>query len=228
MNPRKFLTSPIVASVAVALAACGGPSQDPVDATGQQPSQPQEQARADAAGDEDALRTPSRPEDETRQPRGLDDAAAASTQADAGDRAAAPGAGFAPGHPVPEQARGLLGEWIVSGHRFGAVAALDETGATGLHGREVSYGESHANSGADSCGAPRYHAERRNVVEALLADYRTTPIALGLDQGTDAEVTVIEVECAPPWVTLGSRVLVLADGVVLAPWDGVFFELQPR
>lgn len=117
---------------------------------------------------------------------------------------------------------------MVTGHRFGAVAAMDDAAAARLHGREVSFGDSHANSGADSCAAPRYRVEQRNVVESLLVDHRTTPAALGLDQATDAQVTVIDVECATPWVTLGSRLLVLPDGLVLAPWDGVFFELQPR
>ena len=228
MNPGTTLKSTLAATLALVLAACGGPSPEPepVPAAEPQPSQPQEQARADAAGDDPALRAPSRPEDGTRPPRGSD----ASPGGDAGGASASPGAaggGFAPGHPVPEEARGLLGEWVVAGHRFGATAALDEPGAARLHGREVSFGDAHANSGADSCGAPRYHVDQRNVVETLL-DYRTSPVALGLDQGAAAQVTVIEVECAPPWSTLGSHVLVLPDGLVLAPWDGVFFELRPR
>lgn len=215
-------------ALVLVLAACGGPAQETLPQAS--PSQPQDAARADSAADQEALRAPSRPEGETRQAREAGDVAPA--PADDGERMGfAPGAaagGFAEGHPVPDEVRPLLGEWVVSGHHVGAVAALDDASALRLHGRELAYGEAHANSGADSCGVPRYSARQRNVVEILLVDYRTSPMALGLDQATDAQVTVIDVECAQPWVTLGSRVLVLPNGVVLAPWDGVFFELQPR
>lgn len=230
MNPRHVFKPFLAATVVLALAACGGPSQEPVAAPEPQPSQPQEQARDDATDGESALRAPSRPEDDARQPRELEGAPAspAGDPEGAGASSTAAGGGFAPGHAVPDQARPVLGEWVVAGHRFGAIAALDDTGAARLHGREVSYGDAHANSGADSCGAPRYHVAQRNVVETLLADYRTSPIALGLDQGAGAQVTVIEVECTPPWVTLGSHLLVMPDGLVLAPWDGVFFELRRR
>lgn len=219
MNPRIFFNPTLASVLLLALAACGGPAQDappPVPA-----SQPQDQAPAEAADGVDGgagaepLRAPSRPTGDARQQRGIDDEQGA-------------GSGFAEGHPVPDEARALMGEWVVAGHRFGAASAMDDAAAMRLHGREVSYGDAHANSGADSCGAPRYAVEQRNVIELLLADYRTSPSALGLDQATDAQVTVIDVECAMPWVTLGSRVLVLPEGPLLAPWDGVFFELRPR
>lgn len=228
MNLHSTLKASAAATVLLALAACGGPSQEPPATP--PPSQPQEQSRADAPVDDDALRAPSRPEADTRQPRDLDAASASTTPEAAGAQTATggAGAGFAEGHPLPDEARPLLGEWIVAGHRFGAVAAMDDAAAMRLHGREVSYGDAHANSGADSCGDPRYRVAQRNVVETLLVEFRTSPAALGLDQATDAQVMVIDVECSQPWVTLGSRVLVLPDGLVLAPWDGVFFELQPR
>lgn len=215
MTRSTRLRPALAPALALALVACGGPDREPVATPA--PSQPQEQARGDAGPDGDALRAPSRPDGETRQQR-----EAPSTPAPD----AAPG--FAEGHPMPDAARRLLGEWTVAGHRFGAVSAMDDAGASRLHGREVSYGDAHASSGADSCVSPRYAAQERNVVESLLIDYRTSPAELGLDQATDAQVTVVDIECASPWATLGSRVLVMPDGLVLAPWDGVFFELRPR
>lgn len=220
MNLQTPLRISLVPALVLALAACGGPAQDPQPAASPDPVE--DPARPDAATGDTALREPADRASDPREPRGGEPARASERPA------AAAGGGFAEGHPVPDAARPLLGEWIVTGHRFGAVAAMDDAAAARLHGREVSFGDSHANSGADSCASPRYSVEQRNVVESLLVDHRTTPAALGLDQATDAQVTVIDVACATPWVTLGSRILVLPDGLVLAPWDGVFFELQPR
>lgn len=205
MSPN-LVRVPALLALTLTLAACGGHDDTPAGPDEPMPEQPAVEAgRADA---DEAVR-PERP----APPPELDAAADP-------DAAAEPA-----GAALPEV---FAGEWVVSGHRFGGVSALDDATAAQLHGRELDFGTESTRSGEDLCPQPQYAASRGNVLEVLLTGYRTNPVELGLEVGTEATVEQLEVSCTGmPWTTLGATLLAV-DGQVLAPWEGVFFELRRR
>lgn len=212
----------LVAAVAGLLTACGpredaltGPQQDPTV----QPSAPQP-APGTGPGEE------SRPVDQRpmRDQRELDETG---SEAEAGvDQAAVGGPAMA--RRVPAAVEPLLGHWTVTGHRLSPGATVNDATARQLYGRTVSFSPERVESGADHCDNPVFEATEGNIVEFLLRDYQTSPVEMQLDIGAEARIGSIEVECiGQPWTTIGSRVLILPDRTVLAPWDGAFFELSP-
>lgn len=118
-----------------------------------------------------------------------------------------------------------LGSWRVRAHRLGAVSALSEAEAERFHRRTLVLAADRAVSGEAQCAAPAYVAEAVTADRAL-ADYRTTAQALGTGAGAEAW-TSVEVRCADEgWTTLGGALLLMDPDRALAPWDGVFFELE--
>lgn len=217
-----FSTAKTLLATALGLAllgGCGGRTDDaPV---GPDEPLPQQAPEGQPAGDtrmrvDEPAATDPRPASVPRESRELDSADAAQTDAAATAPDAATG-----------DAEVVFGNWIVTGHRFGAVSALDDNTAVQLHGRTLSFSADRVESGADVCASPRFQVREAGLLEFLLTEFRSSPVDLGLTVAADSRVTVVDTDCIDqPWTTLGSRVLVLPDGSALAPWDGAFFELS--
>jgi len=128
---------------------------------------------------------------------------------------------------TPAVASEILGEWTIAGHRIPGVSAMNDAQAKALHGQALKYSPETASSGKDVCPHAGYKNRRENATGFLAAGYRTTPQALDLQTG-EGRIEVTEVTCGGvPWPTLGGTLLQTGKRT-LAPWNGVFFELQRR
>lgn len=208
------------------LAGCGGRTDDapvgPDEPLPQQAPEGQPTAPATPTDGADAPPAGMAPEAPPREQRDLGEGGV-EPAAPAPDAAADDGMDTS----TAGDAEVVFGRWTVTGHRFGAVSALDENTAGQLHGRTLSFAADRVESGADECATPRYEVREANVLEFLLSEFRSSPMDLGLQVAADSQVTVVDTDCIDqPWTTLGSRVLLLPDGSALAPWDGAFFELS--
>lgn len=118
-----------------------------------------------------------------------------------------------------------LGTWRVVSHRMGGVSALSDAEAQRFQGRMLVLTADSAVSADERCDAPTYDANAVTADRAL-ADHRTTAQALGVGAGAEAW-TSVAVRCrGAAWTTLGGTLLLTDSDRALAPWDGVFFELE--
>jgi uncharacterized membrane protein len=82
-------------------------------------------------------------------------------------------------------------------------------------------------SGADRCAAPDYEVREVETAGFLASEFHLEPESLGLE--AVAGLQLLEVTCeGTQWPALGGRLLQIAGERGLAPWDGVFFELEKR
>ena len=125
-----------------------------------------------------------------------------------------------PSRPPPV----LLGKWTVVGHLTPGISAMTDTEAIAWHGRALRLTSTEAISGDEHCDEPTYRTltgvDRDNF---LGTEYKlgSLKVLASLDN-----IIVLEVSCAgSSWGALGARLIETEDGA-LAPWDGVFFELE--
>jgi hypothetical protein len=119
----------------------------------------------------------------------------------------------------------LEGVWTVVGHHAPGVAGMSEVDAEDWRGQTVRLTPARAVSGGTRCDAPRYTPRLVPRDSFLAAEYQLPAGALRR-AGLPERVTVLEVSCGgAPWSALGGRLIGIGTDRVLAPWDGVFFEL---
>ena len=122
---------------------------------------------------------------------------------------------------VPE----LTGIWTVIGHHIPGVSAMRNAEAMKWRGRTVRLTEKYATSGESHCDAPSYVAHSASRDRFLTAEYHLPPGALGI-LASQEQVSVLDVSCrGTSWNAMGGRLIGVDANRVLAPWDGVFFEL---
>ncbi len=115
-------------------------------------------------------------------------------------------------------------DWVVVAHRIPGVSAMSEADAATWHGRVVRMAPEMAISGTDTCASPVYATVDANADSLLGLEYRVRAADLGLL--TD-RVRVTRVTCGGAlWSAMGAIIVWRGDDRGLAPWDGVFFELQ--
>jgi hypothetical protein len=119
----------------------------------------------------------------------------------------------------------LEGVWTVVGHHTPGVAAMSEVDAEDWRGQTLRLTPSRASTQRAHCHAPRYAPQLVPRDSFLAAAYKLPAGALRR-AGLPERVTVLEVSCGgAPWAALGGRLIGIGADRVLAPWDGVFFEL---
>lgn len=120
----------------------------------------------------------------------------------------------------------LEGTWTVVGHHAPGVGAMTGAEAERRHGGTVRLMSDRAVAAGSQCDAPRY-ATRVVARDSFLAsEFKLGPSALGR-AGLPQDVTVLEVSCGgAPWAAMGGRLLGIGPDRALAPWDGLFFELE--
>ena len=100
-----------------------------------------------------------------------------------------------------------------------------EVDAEDWRGQTVRLTQARAVSGGTRCDAPRY-APRLVPRDSFLAAEYKLPAGALRRAALPERVTVLEVSCGgAPWSALGGRLIGIGTDRVLAPWDGVFFEL---
>lgn len=119
----------------------------------------------------------------------------------------------------------LRGEWRVVGHHSPGISALSDDEAEAWHGARLRIGEGWLAMGEHYCETVS-HVGEVLPVNQILDDYRLA--ADSLAPLTEREqVARHRLDCDDgDWPVLGSQVLRLSDTQALAPWDGVFFELE--
>lgn len=121
---------------------------------------------------------------------------------------------------------GLTGIWTVVAHHTPGVSAMDSAQAAAWHGETVRLMPSKAVAPGVTCNAPVYRNHTVQRDSFLATEYRLAPGSLPRLASVE-HLTVLDVACGGThWVALGG-VLIQIDGRhALAPWDGVFFELE--
>lgn len=115
--------------------------------------------------------------------------------------------------------------WTVTGFHLPGVGTMDSAAAQRWTGRSVRFEDGIAHSHAERCEGARLIRRQADTDSLLATDYRLPPNALPPLSGLDS-IEVIEVSCdGAPWTVLGGRLLVVDSSMVLAPWDGTFFEM---
>ena len=115
---------------------------------------------------------------------------------------------------------GYLGRWQVIGYEMPGFHALSAEEAQALLGTQASFSAVEARFGDRGCRPPAY-VEREVELPDFGSEYRVDPSLLDLSD----PVRVVEVGCAAAWSGAGSVLVLRADGSLLTPWEGVFFEL---
>lgn len=120
----------------------------------------------------------------------------------------------------------LVGVWTVVGHHAPGTAAMTGAEAERWRGRTVRLTPAGAASAGARCDAPGYTARVVARDSFLAADFRLAPSAVGR-AGLPEHVTVLDVSCGGvPWPAMGGRLLGIGPDRALAPWNGLFFELE--
>lgn len=157
----------------------------------------------------------------TRDPEGLRSEAAA--------MAAPPDPVEAP-EPAHVEARELpppVGEWMIVGHRMPGISAMTEAQAAAQYGRILVIEPGRARLDEAQCDPASYDAHEALAARHLAEAYHLTAASLGLDNPADELLGVVEVNCnGQRWGSLGGHLLWVSADRMLAPWDGVFFELR--
>lgn len=123
-------------------------------------------------------------------------------------------------------ASSLAGIWTVVGHHKPGVGALSDGEARARHGESLRLTEHAAVSSGDRCTEPRYSARQVPAASYLAEQFRLAPGSLAPLAGRN-QLRILEVSCGgTAWSALGATLLELDRDRALAPWNGVFFELQ--
>lgn len=132
-------------------------------------------------------------------------------------------AGRIPEVPGPVDLEGL---WTVVGHHAPGTATMTGAEAEWWRGRTVRLTPAGAAAAGERCDAPGYAARVVARDSFLAAEFRLTPPALGR-AGLPDHLTVLDVSCGGvPWPAMGGRLLGIGPDRALAPWNGLFFELE--
>jgi heat shock protein HslJ/uncharacterized membrane protein len=120
----------------------------------------------------------------------------------------------------------LNGIWTIVGYHIPGTAALSAGDAHARVGESLRLTERAAVSSGSACREPRY-ATRQVPAESYLADqFKLAPGSLA-PLAARNQLRIMEVSCGGvPWAALGAMMLQLDRDHALAPWDGVFFELE--
>jgi uncharacterized membrane protein len=120
----------------------------------------------------------------------------------------------------------LTGIWTVVRHRIPGVSAMSDAEASRLHGTTVRLMPTEALSSGQHCTAPEYATRLVTTRPFLAAEYHLPPGALARLDALE-RFQLFEVSCeGTTWAALGGRLLALDSDHVIAPRDGVFFELE--
>jgi heat shock protein HslJ/uncharacterized membrane protein len=119
----------------------------------------------------------------------------------------------------------LSGIWTVVAHHIPGVSAMGDAGARTHYGETVRLTESSAISPGASCREPRYTSNRVSAEQYLASEYRLPRGSLK-PLAAKSQIQLMKVSCGGAlWTALGGLLLEIDADRVLAPWDGVFFEL---
>lgn len=124
------------------------------------------------------------------------------------------------------QTSDLTGIWTVVAHHMPGISAMTDADAAAWHGQTVRLTAAEAMSPGTHCDQPTY-ATRTVARDSLLAGEfhlppgRLTPL-VSLER-----LVLLEVSChGAPWAAMGGQLIHIDADQALAPWDGVFFELE--
>jgi heat shock protein HslJ len=119
----------------------------------------------------------------------------------------------------------LTGIWTVVAHHIPGVSAMGDGEARTHYGETVRLTESSAISPGASCREPRYASNRVSAQQYLASEYKLQPGSLQ-PLAAQGQIQLMKVSCGgAPWNALGATLLGIDKDRVLAPWDGIFFEL---
>jgi heat shock protein HslJ/uncharacterized membrane protein/predicted small lipoprotein YifL len=120
----------------------------------------------------------------------------------------------------------LNGIWTVVGHHAPGVSAESDEKARARNGESIRLTDRVATSSGNSCREPRY-ATRQVSADAWLASSFQLPAGSLPMLAGRSQMRVMEVSCGnADWTALGATLLEVDRDRALAPWDGVFFELE--
>ncbi len=141
--------------------------------------------------------------------------------------APAPTAGPAPTIQIlpASETPALAGIWTVVAHFIPGVSAMSDGEARTHYGETLRLTDRSAISPGASCREPRYASNRVSTEQYLASEYKLPPGSLK-PLATRAQVELMKVSCGgAPWNALGATLIGIDADRVLAPMDGVFFEL---
>ncbi|MGH8249775.1 MAG: META domain-containing protein [Steroidobacteraceae bacterium] len=128
----------------------------------------------------------------------------------------------APASAVPA----LTGIWTVVAHHMPGTSAMSDDEARARYGQTLRLTTSAATSPVGRCGAPSY-ATSRVQGDAWLASEYKLPAGSVEPLAARGQSRLMRVSCGgTPWAAFGGLLLEIDADRVLAPWDGVFFELE--
>jgi heat shock protein HslJ/uncharacterized membrane protein len=117
------------------------------------------------------------------------------------------------------------GIWTVVGHHLPGTSALNDDQARARYGETVRLTANAASSSGQRCEEPRYSIRRVPTSSYLASEYKLPPGSLEA-LAASPQIMLQEVSCGGTlWAALGARLIEIDSDRVLAPWDGVFFEL---
>lgn len=117
------------------------------------------------------------------------------------------------------------GIWTVVGHHIPGISAMSDSEASTWHGRTLRLTATEAVSPGNHCDQPSYTTHSVAKDRFLGSEFNLPPGSLTPVASLE-RITVLEVSCADGrWAAMGGRLIGIDADRVLAPWDGVFFEL---
>ncbi len=119
----------------------------------------------------------------------------------------------------------MTGIWTVVGHRIPGISAMSDVEAAAWQGQTVRLTAAQALTVENHCDEPTYATRTVEGSSFLGSEFKLPPGSLTALDSLE-RLTLLEVSCSgAPWAALGGRLIGIDADHVLAPWDGVFFEL---
>ncbi len=120
----------------------------------------------------------------------------------------------------------LIGIWTVIGHHRPGISAMIDDDAAVWHGQTVRLTATEAISPDNHCDQPTYATQTQARDRFLAQEFHLPPGRLAPLASVE-QLTLLEVSCAgAPWTAMGGLLIEIDPDRALAPWDGVFFELE--
>lgn len=120
----------------------------------------------------------------------------------------------------------LTGIWTVVGHHIPGISAMSDAEATRRHGETLRLTPTEALSSGSHCDDPTYETRTAKRDAFLATEYRLPPGSLKPLSSLE-RIALLEVSCqGGTWAAMGGRLIAIDSLRALAPWDGVFFELE--